>query len=134
MAKKRILIAEDEKDICAVYDAALPDDVFEKRFCPNGADALSVYDEWKPDIIVLDIYMPMMTGYEVLKRIREDFNDKTTTIVMSTSLSGQSDVMSCVKIGVDGYIIKPLDASNVGRRIFMCHQKRVQQNEAQPQV
>lgn len=130
MEKFRILIAEDEKDICAIYNTALPDHVFEKQFCSNGAEALRLYDTWHPEIMVLDIYMPIMTGYDVLKKIREDYQDRNTTIVMSTSLSGQNDVLSCVKLGIDGYIIKPLDAANVGKRIFQYHQKRTQQEPA----
>lgn len=130
MGKFKILIAEDEKDICAIYDAALPSEVFEKQFCANGAEALQLYDTWRPEIMVLDIYMPLMTGYDVLKTIREQYQDRNTTIVMSTSLSGQNDVLSCVKLGIDGYIIKPLDCANVGRRIFQYHQKRTQQEPA----
>ena len=79
---------------------------------------------WHPDIIVLDIFLPEMTGYQVLKTIRTDIEDKKTTIVMATSLSSSQDVQSCIKLGVEGYIIKPFQCGEIGVKILSYHAKR----------
>lgn len=118
MAKIKILIAEDDKDTLELYRKGLAEDLFEMRFIMNGKEALDVYQEWQPDIIVLDIVMPVMTGYSVLKEIREKMNDRTTKIVMATSLSTKHDIMDCSKLGIHGYIIKPFQYKEIGSIIL----------------
>ncbi len=73
MAQKlKTLIIEDSKPIQVIYNAGLSDIVFEKRFEKDGYEALETYNEWKPDIIVLDIMIPGMSGYSLLKEIRQE--------------------------------------------------------------
>lgn len=114
----KILIAEDAKVYRAVYDFSLPGDLFEKRFATDGAEAVAVFSEWKPDIVVLDIIMPNMTGYEALKRIRDiepfrktaaEGGGKATVVIMATGLGTKEDIMDCLKIGIHGYLVKPMD-------------------------
>jgi DNA-binding response OmpR family regulator len=114
MAKIKILIAEDDKDTLELYRKGLTEDLFEMRFAINGKDALDLYQEWHPHIIVLDIVMPVMTGYSVLKEIREKIKDRATKIVMATSLSTRHDIMDCSKLGIQGYIIKPFQYKEIG--------------------
>lgn len=118
MAKIKILIAEDDKDTLELYRKGLAEDLFETRFVMNGKEALDVYEEWRPDIIVLDIVMPVMTGYSVLKEIRETKKDRTTKIVMATSLSTKHDIVDCSKLGIHGYIIKPFQYNEIGSIII----------------
>ena len=68
MDKLKILIVEDDKILLALYDEFLVNDVFEKQLITNGKEGLEVYKSWKPDIIVLDIMLPLMSGYMVLKK------------------------------------------------------------------
>lgn len=116
--KIKILIVEDSPNINLLYNRGLPDSVFEKRFAANGRDALVTYNEWQPDMIILDIMLPVMTGYSVLKEIRTKFNDKSTTIIMSTSLSKKEDVTLMIEQGIQGYIIKPFNVRDIGGRIL----------------
>ena len=118
MAKIKILIAEDDKDTVELYRKGLAEDLFEMRFTLNGKETLDLYEEWRPDIIVLDIVMPVMTGYSVLKEIREKRNDRTTKIVMATSLKKRHDIIDCSKLGIHGYIIKPFQYNEIGSIII----------------
>jgi len=121
--KIKLLIVEDSPNINLLYNRGLPDSIFEKRFAANGHDALVSYNEWQPDIIILDIMLPVMTGFSVLKEIRGKFNDKSTTIIMSTSLSQKDDVTLMMKQGIQGYIVKPFSFREIGGRILKYYEK-----------
>jgi putative nucleotidyltransferase with HDIG domain len=123
MTRARILIVEDDESITNLYKKGLSDDVYEKRFSSNGKEALEIYNSWNPDIIVLDIMLPVMTGYSVLKEIRATLGDRSTTIIMATSLSKKDDIQDCVKFGIHGYIVKPFKYKDIGARIMTCYQK-----------
>ena len=118
MEKLKILIVEDDKTYLDIYDEFLVNDVFEKRLITNGREGLETYKSWKPDIIVLDIMLPLMSGYMVLKKIREKNRDWKTTVIMSTSKSDQSDVTDCVKLGIQGYIVKPFKPKEITGKIL----------------
>lgn len=121
--KIKILIVEDSPNINLLYNRGLPDSIFEKRFAANGYDALVSYNEWQPDIIILDIMLPVMTGFSVLKEIRGKLNDKSTTIIISTSLSQKDDVTLMMKQGIQGYIVKPFSFREIGGRILKYYEK-----------
>jgi len=123
MEKLRILIAEDDVSIHALYNKGLTDEFFEKRFASNGTEALEIYKSWGPDIIILDIYMPNMTGYSILMRIRNDFNDNKTTIIMATSAQHNEDIKGCMRLGIQGYIVKPFNFKSISTEILKCYQK-----------
>ena len=122
--KIKILIVEDDHSTQLLYDKGFPDEIFDKKTVVSGKEAILVYYEWHPDIIVLDIYLPEMTGFQVLKEIRGTFEDKETTIVMATSLSGSEDVLSCMRLGVEGYIIKPFQLQEIGAKILSYYAKK----------
>lgn len=122
MNRLKILIVEDDEKLHPVYDAGLPDETFEKRFASDGMDALQSYHSWKPDVIVLDILLPKMTGYSLLKEIRTTLNDTSTAIIMSTSLAEKTDVMDCIALGIQGYIIKPFKVKEIGNSVMQYYQ------------
>lgn len=123
MGKIKILIAEDEGLIQKLYDNGLHEDVFEKRIVSNGTDVMKAYNEWSPDVILLDVKMPSMSGYSVLKEIREKNKDKDTAIIMATSLSSEDDIMACIKLGIQGYMVKPIKVGEVGEKVLGYYQK-----------
>lgn len=95
MDKLKILIAEDDVVTQMFYKKGLKEDVFLKAIVDNGEEALRVYSNWKPEILLLDIKMPVKSGYEVLKEIRrrESFisesmkgRAKNTAIIALTDL------------------------------------------------
>jgi len=122
--KIKILVVEDDRTTLLLYDKGLFNQVFDKKIAISGKEAILVYEEWHPDIILLDIYLPEMTGYQVLKEIRTTIKDNGTTVVMATSLSGKEDVLSCVKLGIEGYIIKPFSCSEIGPKILGYYAKK----------
>lgn len=114
----KILIVEDMANIRKLYDLSLIQNVFDKQFAPDGQTALDTYALWKPDIILLDIGLPVLSGFMVLKHIREKLGDRKTTIIMQTSRSEKGDIVECAKYGIQGYITKPFAPAEVGNRIL----------------
>ena len=107
MGKLKILIVEDDLLLQEFYMRGLPEEEYEKRFSGNGVDALEVYKSWKPDIIILDIGLPEMDGYSVLRKIREEIEDEETTIIMITGDSDMHKINDCIKLGISDYVVKP---------------------------
>lgn len=122
MDKIKILIVEDSPNIQMLYKKGLPDDVFEKKFCSDGREALAFYNEWNPDIIILDVMLPGISGYVVLKEIRQNIGDKKTVIIISTVLHGKDDVVSFMKLGIQGYIVKPFRVTEIGNTILKYYE------------
>ncbi len=122
--KVKVLIVEDDQATRLLYNRGLFDQVFDKKLTPSGREALRLYDDWHPDIVLLDIFLSEMTGYQVLKEIRTTLSDRKTVIVMATSLSGRDDVLSCIKLGADGYITKPFPCGEIGAKILGYYAKR----------
>ncbi len=118
MEKIKILIIEDDQKILDLYNKFISDKVFEKQFVKDGKEGLKQYEIMKPDLIILDIMLPSMSGYMVLKEIRLNINDKKTPIIMSTSVSRKESVLDCVKLGIQGYIVKPFSPKEVQDKIL----------------
>ena len=118
MDKLKILVVEDNKVLIKLYDKYLPDEVFEKQLIENGRDALNKFKSWKPDMVLLDIMIPIVSGYNVLKEIRQTLKDVETPIIMITSKTSKSDVRDCMKIGIQGYIVKPFDHKTIALRVL----------------
>jgi CheY-like chemotaxis protein len=121
--KIKLLLVDDDKSILDLYEKCLSSDVFEKRTVDNGKAALEAFHTWHPDVIVLDIMMPVMTGFAVLDAIRTAEKDKTTTIIMATSMSDSQNVRDCAKFGIQGYIVKPFKPKEIANKIMHCIQK-----------
>lgn len=118
--KLKILLVDDSKVVMQVYKETLSDDLYEKRFAMNGEDALNYFKTWRPDIILLDIVLPVATGYSALKEIRrieEDTGVRRTAVIMVTSLADKSDISDCARLGIQGYIVKPFQASDLVKKI-----------------
>ncbi|ETR72102.1 MAG: hypothetical protein OMM_01968 [Candidatus Magnetoglobus multicellularis str. Araruama] len=116
--KLKLLIAEDDDKIIKLYEKFLSGIAFQTRFANDGTDALITYDQWKPDIILLDILLPKMPGLEVLKEIREVRKDNVPAVIMATSQGNQETVKTCIQYGVQGYILKPIDVARLNRSIL----------------
>ncbi len=117
--KMKILLVDDSKLVLDLYNLGLSDDLYEKKTATNGREALELYESWRPEMIVLDIVMPEVTGFTALKQIREmeKANGRTTAIVMATALSDKSDIVDCARIGIQGYIIKPFKHTEIAARL-----------------
>jgi len=124
MDKIRILVAEDIEATISLYKKAITEQYFEKQFAKDGRQALMVYQEWKPDILLLDIKMPEITGIDLLQIIRDKLGDRHTTIIMSTSESTMDDVKKCAAFGIEGYILKPFKVKKLEEQILTGFAKK----------
>jgi CheY-like chemotaxis protein len=123
MENLKILIAEDNSFSRKFYDTYISANVFDKRFAENGSVALQIYGEWRPDLILLDLMMPVMSGQEVLQEIRETRKDIATTIIISSLSSHRDDVAICQRYGVQGYLVKPLNPNEISKILLQIYKK-----------
>ncbi len=123
MQKIKALIVDDHKVTQKLLENALQDEIFEKKIAEDGKFALDYYREWKPDVILLDILLPIISGYSVLKEIRIKDNDKSTAIIIVSSLIAKEDIMDCAKLGIQGYIVKPINFKEICRKVLECFMK-----------
>ena len=129
MANKiKLLIVDDDESLLNLYEMALGDDIFEKHTATNGLAAVREYASWKPDIIILDILMPKMLGYSVLKEIRELHGDNETIIIVSSSVDTEEDIQYCEEQGIQGYITKPFDHKTLADEILAYYEKAIGRN------
>jgi len=116
--KLKLMIAEDDEKTIKLYEKFLSGIAFQTKIVKDGTDALILYDQWRPDIILLDILLPRMPGLEVLKEIREVRKDNKPAVIMATSQGKQEIVKTCIQHGIQGYILKPLDVVSLNRSIL----------------
>ncbi len=123
MAEKlKILIAEDEEVTRHLFQIAFRDEgKFEARMVSDGEQALVVFKEWQPDIVLLDIMMPHMNGFTALKAIRQTLKDTATTVIMVSSVSDKQDIVACVKLGIQGYVLKPFEVKTLAETVVGYH-------------
>ncbi|RZK38595.1 MAG: response regulator transcription factor [Pedobacter sp.] len=115
MENYTVLLAEDEIALAHILRESLEERGFKVRLCPNGAVALKLYNELKPDIVVLDIMMPVLDGFAVAKQIR--LNDKHTPIIFLTAKSQVKDLVAGFELGANDYLKKPFSVEELIVRI-----------------
>ncbi len=125
MAEKlKILIAEDEEVTRHLFQIVFRDEQrFESRQVTNGEEALVVFKSWQPDILLIDIMMPQMNGFETLQTIRQTLNDTTTTVIMVSAVTDKEDIVACAKLGIQGYVLKPFQAKNLAETVVGYHRQ-----------
>jgi DNA-binding response OmpR family regulator len=112
-----ILIAEDDEDILLLVATRLRRDGFEVVTARNGADALTLMRERRPEVAVLDIGMPPPDGLEVVRRVREDAELSGTLLMLLTAKAQESDVRRGLEAGADAYVSKPFSPSDLSTRV-----------------
>ncbi|MFC1651214.1 response regulator transcription factor [Candidatus Latescibacterota bacterium] len=116
MAKK-IVLAEDESHIARLITFKLEREGYELFWEADGGSALEKVREIIPDLVLLDIMMPVMDGYEVLKHIKEDDNLKDIPVIMLTAKSQEQDIIKGFDLGSEDYIVKPFKPAELAARI-----------------
>ena len=104
--KKKILLVEDDMALSAVYRSRLEIEGFDVREANNGEDALSATVEYRPDLILLDVMMPKISGFDVLDMLRNTPETANVRIIMLTALSQPKDKERAESLGVDDYLVK----------------------------
>lgn len=103
---KRILLVEDDEALGQVYLTRLEEEGFEVRRCDNGEDALAAALSFKPELVLLDVMMPKVNGFDVLDILRNTPETANLKVVMLTALSQESDRERATQLGADDYLVK----------------------------
>lgn len=103
---KKILLVEDDDTLASVYKTRLHAEGFDLRRVPNGEEALAAALEYKPDLILLDVMMPKVSGFDVLDILRNTPETTNMKVIMLTALSQESDRERAESMGVDDYLVK----------------------------
>lgn len=131
MAKFKLLLAEDEVALGQIIKEGLESRNFEVLYCKNGKEALEVYESNSPDLIILDVMMPLLDGFSVAKRIRK--LDNRTPIIFLTAKSQAQDVVDGFEHGGNDYVRKPFSMKELIVRITALLD-RVQVNRADEDI
>lgn len=105
-SSKRILLVEDDDILADVYTTRLEAEGFTAKRVANGEEALSVAINFKPDLIVLDVMMPQVSGFDVLDIIRNTAEVSDIKVVMLTALGQDKDRARAEKLGISDYLVK----------------------------
>lgn len=115
--KPQILIVEDDLDVADMLNAYFRVQGYDVRVANWGEDAVRTSLEIPPDLIVLDIRLPDIDGYEVARRLRSDRRTKEVPIIFLTDRRGRSDRLHGLELGADDYITKPFDVQELRLRV-----------------
>jgi two-component system alkaline phosphatase synthesis response regulator PhoP len=111
--KKRILIIEDEQVLAQLLKIELEKSYYRVTCAYDGEEGYAKYHEVRPDLIILDIKLPKMNGYEVCRRIRRNDEDRETRILMLTAYQEDSDRIIGRVVGAQCYMTKPFEAGEL---------------------
>lgn len=113
----KLLLVEDDANLCYIIQGGLEDMIggYEVQTASNGEEGIHLWREWKPDVIVSDIEMPVMDGYEMVKRIRKV--DGIIPILFTSGRISPKDVVKGYELGVNNYIKKPFLAEELNAHI-----------------
>jgi DNA-binding response OmpR family regulator len=111
--EKRILIADDEPNIVVSLEFLMKQMGHLVRVANTGEDALSAVREFNPDLILLDIMMPLMSGYDLCQRVRENPAWNNIKIVMLSARGREIDVTKGIAVGADAYLTKPFSTKEL---------------------
>ena len=114
MAKKHILIVDDELAIIKLLRASLQARDYEVFSATNGAEALRALEIELPDLLILDITMPKMDGFEVCRQLREW---SQIPIIMLSARGDETDKVKCLDLGADDYVTKPFSTNELMARV-----------------
>ncbi|WP_407312797.1 response regulator transcription factor [Desulfosporosinus sp. SB140] len=127
MNDKTILVVDDDKNICQLLELYLSNAGFSLFFCHDGSSALNLLKEHKFDLILLDVMLPIINGWEVCKIVRRT---SSIPIIMLTARDMLDDKIQGFNIGADDYIVKPFEPKEVIARI----KARLKDNKTESQT
>lgn len=112
--KQKILIADDDSNISELISLYLNKEGYETAKAADGREALEMFRSFNPDLIILDIMMPEMDGYEVCREVRKT---SQTPIIMLTAKGETFDKVLGLELGADDYMVKPFDTKELVARV-----------------
>jgi len=116
-ASPRILIADDNLQGVELLEAYLAEADYDIRTAADGDETLAQVRDWQPDLILLDIMMPKISGFEVCKRLRRDQKTRGIAVLMITALDQPSDIDRALEAGANDFVTKPVNKSDLLLRV-----------------
>ena len=113
----KILIADDNFQNCELLDAFLAEENYEIAMAHDGRETLKKVEEFQPDLILLDIMMPKLSGYEVCKQLRSEAATRDIPVLMVTALAEMGDIELAVQAGADDFLTKPVNRLELTTRV-----------------
>jgi len=135
-----VLVVDDSPVARKLVEHALPSDQYRLITAKTGGEAIELFAEHRPGLVITDWLMPDLSGVEVCERIRTDFSDSFTYIILLTGISEKEQVVKGLQSGADEYLTKPFDAAElrarvgVGRRIVELHRELEAKNRLLEQL
>ena len=111
---KKILVVEDDENISELLQLYLEKDGFKVSTAPDGGKGVSEFERWQPDLVLLDIMLPVMDGWSVCREIR---SVSKTPIIMLTAKGETFDKVNGLEMGADDYIVKPFEVKELLARV-----------------
>lgn len=117
ITSSRVLIADDIQQNRELLEAYLADEGYEILMASDGQQTMQLVDQHQPDLILLDIMMPRMSGYEVCSQIKGDPARRGILVLMVTALSETGDIEKAVNAGCDDFLTKPVNRLELRTRV-----------------
>ena len=122
----RILIADDNQANAELLEAHLDGTGYDTRIVSNGEDTLAAARDWAPDVILLDVMMPKLSGFEVCQRLRANPDTRGVGVLMVTALDQPTDMETAVAAGTDDLLTKPINKTELLLRLRAMLESRSQ--------
>lgn len=113
----RVLVADDNPQGAELIEAFLDDTGWDVRLAADGNETLRAVEEWQPDVVLLDVMMPKLSGFEVCKRIKANAATRKIPVLMITALDQASDVERAVEVGTNDFLTKPINQEDLVHRV-----------------
>jgi two-component system alkaline phosphatase synthesis response regulator PhoP len=114
---KKILIVDDEPNIVMSLEYTFKKNNFEVFIARDGQEALDILKSIYPDVIILDVMMPMVDGYATLEQIKKDDNLKHTKVIFLSAKNKESDIQKGITLGADAYLTKPFSVKKIVEQV-----------------
>jgi len=112
---KAVLVADDDPDILSIVSMSLETQGYTVYKATNGREAVDLAKEHHPDLVLMDMMMPIVSGYEAVGELKADATTKDITIVGLSAKAMATDMERATDVGIDGYITKPFRVAQVLR-------------------
>jgi two-component system, OmpR family, phosphate regulon response regulator PhoB len=133
-AQERILVVDDEPDIVALVAYHLAKTNYRVSTASNGTDALSIARQERPSLLVLDLMLPGMSGFDVLEQIRADESTRHIAVLMLTARKEEQDRIRGLSLGADDYLTKPFSPQELVLRVGAILRRTTGTSEAPADV
>ena len=129
--QRTILMIDDETNSRMLAKLLLEREGFRVVTAPNGQDGLLLAKVEQPDIVLLDVMMPKMSGHETLRRLREDIDTKHIPVIMVTARGAEHDIAASFRLGAVFHVEKPYETKDLLQKIRVALSLRAQESSGQ---